>query len=297
MTIKHKVIKEFQYLSPDKKIFILKVGTILEDYKYRIKNETIDIDREIIDGNPDFFELIDWKAELITYMKSNKIPQPTQLGKKLIPFIEEMILSSMTKMNQPVGVVVDEPKVKELEIKEIDLKNREKRISDKEEEIDIRLKIIEKRENDYKEYLKEIDKKEDQLRERFKELTEKEIYIENKLQDINERERNIDKSILESAKDIDIKYAELQKKIDKDLRVVSEKEKDLEALSKQLKKREERINQLEAELNNKLRNIEIKTEEIKLWESDVKRLDIEIKNWEKLHWKLKRMNPPPSAII
>lgn len=297
MTIKHKVIKEFQYLSPDKKIFILKVGTILEEYKYRVKNETIDIDREIIDGNPDFFESIDWKAELMTYMKANKMPQPAQLGKKLIPFIEEMILASMTKMEQPTGVVVDEAKIKELERKETDLKNREKRISDKEEEIDIRLKRVEKREESHKEDLKELDKKEDQLRERSKELTEKQLDIEDKLQDINERERNLDRSLLESAKDIDAKYDELQKKIDKDLRVVSEREKDLEVLSKQLKKREERINQLEAELSDRLRNIEIRTEEIKLWESDVNRLDVEIKNWEKLHWKLQRMNPPPSAII
>ena len=49
MKIKHKVIKEFQYLSPDKKIFILNVGTILEEYNYRVKTEIIPIDRDIID--------------------------------------------------------------------------------------------------------------------------------------------------------------------------------------------------------------------------------------------------------
>ena len=69
MKIKHKVIKEFQYLSPDKKIFILKLGTILEDYIYKVKTELIPIDKDIIDNNPDFFILIDWKAELITYLK------------------------------------------------------------------------------------------------------------------------------------------------------------------------------------------------------------------------------------
>ena len=84
MKIKHKVIKEFQYLSPDKKIFILKLGTILEDYIYKVKTELIPIDKDIIDNNPDFFIVIDWKAELLTYLKTNKIPQPAVLGKKLL---------------------------------------------------------------------------------------------------------------------------------------------------------------------------------------------------------------------
>jgi hypothetical protein len=48
MKIKHKVIKEFQYLSPDKKIFILKIGTILEEYNYRVKTEIIPIDLSLI---------------------------------------------------------------------------------------------------------------------------------------------------------------------------------------------------------------------------------------------------------
>ena len=78
MKIKHKVIKEFQYLSPDKKIFILKVGTILEEYNYRVKTEIIPIDKDIIDNNPEFFEVIDWKAELLSYMRSEKMPQPAQ---------------------------------------------------------------------------------------------------------------------------------------------------------------------------------------------------------------------------
>lgn len=73
MKIKHKVIKEFQYLSPEKKIFILKTGTILEEYNYKVKSEIIQIDKDIIDNNPEFFEIIDWKAELLTYIKTNKI--------------------------------------------------------------------------------------------------------------------------------------------------------------------------------------------------------------------------------
>ena len=143
MKIKHKVVKEFQYLTPDKKIFILKVGTILGEYIYKVKNESINIDKDIIDNNPDFFENIDWKSELISFMKSEKLPQPAQLGKKLIPFIDEMILSSI-QTQHPSGPSMDESKVKELEWKEIDLGNRDKRIKDKEDELDIRIKRVEK---------------------------------------------------------------------------------------------------------------------------------------------------------
>ena len=119
-----------------------------------------------------FFEVIDWKAELLTYIKANKLPTPAVLTKKLIPFIDEMVLSSI-QQNVSTGTVVDESVVKEIERKELDLNSREKRIKGKEEEIDIRLKRVEKRESEYKEDLKLLDKREDELREKSKELIEK----------------------------------------------------------------------------------------------------------------------------
>jgi hypothetical protein len=299
MKIKHKVIKEFQYLSPDKKIFILKVGTILQEYNYTVKSEIIPIDRDIIDNNPEFFEVVDWKSELLTHMKVNKLPTPAQLHKKIVPFIEEMVLSSIQQnsgQNSSPVSVVDESKVKELEWKEIDLNNREKRIKDKEEEIDIRLKRVEKREEDHKTELKDLDKKEDELRQRSRELTEKQIDLEDKIQDLNEKERNFDRSVLESSKDLDIKYVELQSKIDKDLRSVSEKEKDLEVLSKELKRREEKLLQRESDIVEVEKALQIKIEEINLEEESLMKLDQEIKDWEKMHWKFQRNTIPKSAI-
>ena len=267
MTIKHKVIKEFQYLSPDKKIFILKVGTILEEYVYKVKSESINIDKDIIDNNPDFFELIDWKSELMTYMKANKMPQPAQLGKKLIPFIEDMILSSIQHQTV-VAAPVDDSLMRKVEQMENDLKQREKRIKDREEEIEIRLKRIEKREESYKDDLKALDKKEDDLRSRNKEVIEKQLDIEEKIQEINNKERNLDKTLLESAKDIDVKYADLQRKIEKDLRAVSEKEKDIESMTREIKKRESKLEEREAQLNDLLRDAEIKLEDAKNIESE-----------------------------
>ena len=255
MKIKHKVVKEFQYLSPDKKIFILKAGTILEEYNYKIKSDIIPIDKDIIDNNPEF-EIIDWKAELLTYIKANKLPTPAVLTKKLIPFIDEMVLSSI-QQNTITGTVVDESVVKELERKESDLNSREKRIKEKEDEIDIRIKRVEKREGEYKEDLKSLDKKEDELREKSKELIEKNLDLDDKIQDINEKERNLDRASLESSKEIDEKYVKLQERIDKDLKSLSEREKELESNLKIFAEKEGRIEKLESELSDSKRNYNI----------------------------------------
>ena len=268
MKIKHKVVKEFQYLSPDKKIFILKAGTILEEYNYKIKSDIIPIDKDIIDNNPEFFEIIDWKAELLTYIKANKLPTPAVLTKKLIPFIDEMVLSSI-QQNVPIGNVVDESVVRELERKKQDLNNRDKRIKEKEDEIEIRLKRVEKREGEYKEDLKSLDKKEDDIRERSKDLIEKGLDLDDKIQDLNEKERNIDRSALESSKEIDEKYVKLQEKIDKDLKALSEREKDLESKLKVISKKEEDITKLEGDIFEKAKSYDLLKEEVKDLELDI----------------------------
>ncbi len=263
MKIKHKVIKEFQYLSPDKKIFILKVGTILEEYIYRVKTELIPIDKLIIDNNPEFFEVIDWKAELLTFMRAEKMPQPAQLGKKLIPFFEEMIMSSIQNSSSSNGTqnVLDASKIRELERLEIDLNSRERRIKDKEDEVEIRLKRVEKREDEYKSDLKLLEKREDEIRIKSRELTEKELNIEDKLQDLNERERNIDRTLLTSTKEIDSKYAGLQEKIDNDLKKLSERERELELMTKDLKAKDELLQQKELSIKEHERKNQTRLEE------------------------------------
>lgn len=295
MKIKHKLLSDYQYLTPDKKIFILKAGTIINNYIYSIKDESIPIDKDIIDNNPDFFEVVDYKYELLAYLKSNKISQPAQMHKKLLPFIEEMILTSMNN-NSNTGASISEDELKELERKENDLNSRERRIKDKEEEIEIRLKRVEKRESDYKEDLKSLDKKEDELRIKFRELTERELDLEDKIKDLNEKERNFDRSLLESSQDLDGKFKELQSKIDEDLEKVTNKEKELESKSKLISQKENEIIQKEAEINDKMRDFEIKYEEFKLYQNEVEKIEKEIKDWENLHWKFKRMQKPPSVL-
>lgn len=295
MKIKHKLLSDYQFLSNEKKIFLIKSGTIIEEYFYRVKNENISIDKEIVDANPEIFQIVDWKSELLTHMKVQKFPTPTQFHKKLVPFIEEMVLSSIQQNSSPVNTI-DESKLKDLEWKEIELNSREKRIQDKEEEIDIRLKRVDKREDEHKNDLKNLDKKEDDLRARSRELTEKQLDLEDKIQDLNERERNFDRSLLQSSSELDTKYANLQQKIDKDLKIVTEKEKDLEILSRDLSRKEEQLLQKEADLQEVEKYLQIKIEEVNLEEASLMKLEQEIKDWEKTHWKFQRNKIPPSAI-
>ncbi len=249
MKIKHKVVKEFQYLSEDKKIFVLKAGTIIEEYNYKAKSETIAIDSAIIDNNPEFFEIVDWKADLLAYIKANKLPTPAVLAKKLIPFFEDIVASSSASQAAPAAV--DDSLAKEIDRKEAKLDSRDKSIKEKEDEIEIRIKRLEKREAEYKEDMKSLDEREDSIREKSRQLVEKSLDLDDKTRDLNERERNIDLSALESSKEIDAKYAKLQKKIDLDLKALLKKEKEFEENSKAFLKRENELSSKEEELLEK----------------------------------------------
>jgi chromosome segregation ATPase len=295
MKIKHKLLSDYQHLTNDKKIFLIKSGTLLNNYIYQVGDEEILIDSDIVNGNPGIFSPVDWKQELHSYIKVNKFPQPKTLAGKLEPFIEEMILSSISNSVQDTSQKIDESLIKELESKESDLNRRENRLKDKEDEIDIRLGRIEKREQTYKDDLKELDLKEDDLRSRSRKLTEKEIDIEEKLREIKDKERNFDRSILESAKDMDVRYSDMQKKIDSELKEISEKEKDLEILQNELKRKSDEIEQKEADLSDKLRDLRLKEEDFDSFKKEVFKLNKEIQDWEKMHWKFKRSVKPPSA--
>jgi DNA repair exonuclease SbcCD ATPase subunit len=307
MKIKHKLLSDYQYTNFDKKIFVLKSGTILEEYNYNVKGDSIYIDKEIVEANPQIFSLIDWKMELLSYMKVNKMPQPAQLGKKLIPFIEEMVLSSVS---QSTGPKLDHSKIKELEEKETELfkedqnlkrikaalEAKEKRVKDLEEEIEIRLKRLEKKEEDSKNDLEVLEKRELELRDKNRELIDKNLELDDKLQDIRELERNINLNSLKSSEEIDLKYAELQSRMDSDLKKLSEGEKDLELKLKEVSKREKAVEKNEEEWNKKWNSIKEKEEQLELFQGDLLRLNTEIQNWENLHWKFKRNIVPPSAI-
>lgn len=292
MKIKHKLLSDYQYISPDKKIFLIKSGTIIEEYTYKLKGESIILDKEVVEANPQLFDPIDWKAELLSFMRSEKMPQPAQLGKKLIPFFEEMVMSSIqhnttnsTDQNLLRDIERREVELntfkRDLDRKESDLESRERRIKDREDEIQIRMDRVEKKENEYKQDLKKLEKKDDEIRAKNRTLTEKELDLQEKYQELNERERNFDKNALMSAKEIDSKYAELQSKIDSDLAELSKREKELEVNSK-------RVKELEEKLENNVNDL-VEVSKSKIYsdiESELKYIENEIRSIDLLATRL-----------
>lgn len=95
--MKFRVIKEYPHVGSDKKIITIKADTIIEDdYSFSVPNGKYYLDSEIVTNNPEYFEQVDWKLELVKYLKTNKIPQPAILAKKLTPFIEQLIIDKST---------------------------------------------------------------------------------------------------------------------------------------------------------------------------------------------------------
>jgi DNA repair exonuclease SbcCD ATPase subunit len=214
MAVKHKVLKDFQLLTNDKKIIVLKAKTVLEDYKYVTKNDNVLVEREIIDNNPDFFAPIDWKEELNTYLRQNKIPQPAVITKKLVPFIEEMFViqtdSSQTIQQPSIDIIQ----------KELEIESRTKRVEIKEAQLNLESS--------------DLINKEAELLKREKQVQQKEEKISKLQSDLEEKERNLDMLILDSNKNLDSNQRELNDKLEAKIKEIEERESQLEVKSNNL---------------------------------------------------------------
>lgn len=286
MNIKHKILKDFQFLTEDKKIVVLKTGSILEEYRYGTKSDFIRIDKEIVDSNPEFFSPIDWKQELLANLKQNKITQPAQVAKKIIPFIEDMIISQESLRSNYIDIDHDKKlKEKTLELKNIEneyyskmeiINKKEKKIEQEieyeKEKIKRREKIIIEKEEELEQKESILYKKEKDLKLREEKLRENEIELKNK-------ELNIDNIILESQLNIDSKQKEMSDKIKKEIAELNKKEeywskraREIEIKELEIIEKEEVINkeikEKEIELENKIK--EIKEKEIELSSKNIK---------------------------
>lgn len=262
MTIKHKVLKDFQHLTSDKKIIVLKSGTIIEEYIYKSKTDSILIERDIIDNNPDFFEIIDWKAELISYMKSNKIPQPAQLSKKLIPFIEEMfILGNKEEDNSKELEKEYLFKLKELERREKELVDKIKELEDKKKVLaDLELAFI-KKESDLK---NTFESKELQLEKEFQEKNNSLLReYEEKQKTLDGKENNLKGAVDEKERELLNRIKELETKE----KEILEKNSDLLRKEEDLNKKISSIDDKEFEIQQRLRDLS--ENKVRLDESDL----------------------------
>jgi hypothetical protein len=212
MAIKHKVLKDFQLLTDDKKILILKAKTLLEDYKFKNKSEIVTVPAEVIRNNPDYFAHIDWKEELQSYLKVNKIPQPAVITKKILPFIENLIDELGTKTKEVIverEVIVEKPITVEKEI-----------IVEKQVLVD---KPKSKVDSDIESRLKKVDILQSKLQQEIDEANNKEAEYIAKFSQLDSKEKSLKK-----------------------------KEGDLGMQSNQLQIKSDELSKLEDKLNGKL---------------------------------------------
>ena len=91
--MKYKVIKEFSLLD-NNKIILLKANTIINDFTIMVDSSIINITSDIINKNPEYFELVNWENELLIFLKKNKIPKPAIMVKQLKPWVEETFIDT-----------------------------------------------------------------------------------------------------------------------------------------------------------------------------------------------------------
>jgi len=213
MAIKHKVLKDFQLITEEKKILILKAKTIVENYKFKNKNELVSVPPDVIRNNPDYFALFDWKEELQTFLRTNKIPQPAVITKKIVPFIESLMEENDGPTKEIIiekevikEVVVEKPKIVEKEVivekpkiveKEVII---EKIVSDNSISVELESKInkVELKEKQLDKEIQENNQRELDLQNLQKkldalssELDAKSTLLENKESQLNEKDKEL----------------------------------------------------------------------------------------------------------
>lgn len=281
MNIKHRVMQDYQFVTSDKKIVVLKANTILENYTYRTKgsNDSIKIDKDIIENNSGFFKTIDWKEELHSFIKTNKIPQPAILAKKIAPFIEEMFIvkSDPVSQNDSNNILADELKFKEsqieakskrLEVLEKQLLEEQQKISDKEieflrKEKDFKEKLKYSESNNlvedrYKKELESLQKKQIELLDKEKELFEKQA----KLEMLEMRE----KKFIADQSELSLKIEELTTRE----KIVKEKEAQMKGINiDDIAMKEINLGSIERRIELKETQIKSELESLKIRELEV----------------------------
>ncbi len=184
--MKHRVLKDYQHITTDKRVVQIKAKLLIEDYKVNIKGDIYKLDVDIVDNNPEFFHAIDWKQDLVDYMKSNKLPSPAILSKKLIPYIEENYLSKSKVETKIVEKVIE--KVTDNTALEVELKKRQQLLDDMSTKVDQREVELSQRENYNIQAKHQNDERDRQLDLKDKELSTKKLEIQKMEKILSERE-------------------------------------------------------------------------------------------------------------
>lgn len=233
------------------------------------------MDKKKMDDKIDLSKQIDSKIE-----KFKEIENDIELKKSEFTNREIDIKNKELEFNNKVSNIESSLKEKELKLYS-DIKLIEDNFKLKEEEnsklLSDKLLSIE---NEFSHKNDELLKLKEDLDVKSNELTSKEQEILIKIDNLNKLELDL-MGEKESIKDEKKVISKIREKLNDDSKLLLEDKKDIDNKLKELESVKNKINMEKKSLN--------------FIKDDLIKLDNEIKEWEKLHWKLQR-NPPPSAI-
>jgi chromosome segregation ATPase len=256
MNIKHKLLIDYQYISLDKKIFVIKSGTIIENYCYKANGEQLPIDKSIILANPQIFSAIDWKIELVNVMKAAKLPQPAVIAKKIIPFLDEMVMSTAAETSSVSS--------EELEKIESDYKEKTRRLKEREIDYDAKFEKLLRREKDLEVELEskmknassvssqELEKMEEDYRQKVRKLREKEIEIEESNNRLIKKTKELESDVEFRTNRLSKREVELKDQISE----LESRESEVKKKLRDAQSQEEKVREYEVELKKKERELD-----------------------------------------
>lgn len=229
----------------------------IEDAETELNEKRTKLENEAIEKEKRLIKQYDEKQKAL----EDSINEREQFLENRFKELEKQIQEKETEL-----ISDHDNREKDLEISYLDRKKQlEDRISSLEKELETKLSDVDSK-------LKQLDIKEDNLRDKTRKeedrLKKLEIQLSGQVEAIKDEKKVI---------------SNIRKELDRQTRELSDDRKELEI---ELSKLEE----IKSELAQKEAQVEAAKE-------DVLRLDSEIKNWESQHWKLRRNNLPPSAII
>jgi len=270
MKIKHKIVKDFPYVSPDKKITLLKSGTVVEEFIYRTKSETILLDRDVVNSNAEYFQAIDWKQDLLAFMKQSKVPQPAVISKKIMPYLEEMFVTTAASS----VAASDTEKELRQRIEELERQNREiedgykarrRELDDAERSLESRLTQAEiEMEKKYRAKLKEVGEMESAIQQKEIELVRREKDLSGQSArggasdaEIQSLQKQLQLKDLDMQKTVEVKLTAAQVELERQYRekmlALMEQESTLEIRESKLQVRQQEYERSVQRLNERER--------------------------------------------
>lgn len=96
--MRYEVIKDFQYTDEKFQIMVLPVSQVLSKvdkglYAFKIKSKEFAIPEEVIVKNPAFFKPVDWRDDLLAWMKQHKRSTVPANHKVIVEFMDNYVLN------------------------------------------------------------------------------------------------------------------------------------------------------------------------------------------------------------